>query len=151
MNALELGPQSRSEDFAFMSRRDSGQKMHVWQGGLWWGHVCPLFQDSHRAFRVLEPEGTMEVVSTAPPFLAVKESACLPKATRLVSSKRISGNQKPQVKSSPTLSDLLMGFLPLFHSFSVIYFYSYFLNLTFCFLVEQARNSKSLFGAGPFL
>lgn len=93
----------------------------------------------------------MEVVSTAPPFLAVKESACLPKATRLVSSKRISGNQKPQVKSSPTLSDLLMGFLPLFHSFSVIYFYSYFLNLTFCFLVEQARNSKSLFGAGPFL
>ena len=45
------------------------------------GPRLPLFQDSHRDHRVLEPEGTVEVVSPGPflPSLEVRETACLPK------------------------------------------------------------------------
>lgn len=72
------------------------------------------------------------------PFWVVGQTVCPPKATQVVSSKRTNSDQKPQVKSSPTLSDQLLSFLPLLHSFSVIYFQSYFLTVSpFVFLLNK--------------
>ena len=46
-----------------------------------WGHVCLYSKRVTKHHRVLEPEGTVEVVSPGPflPSLEVRETACLPK------------------------------------------------------------------------